>query len=135
VLLRVADRLRREVGDPAAEETPGEGLIRGEGNLQAAALEPEDELLVAKVRRELARIACALTGDNGTEAQRPLLVAALDGAEMTMRGELMRGHHERLPALLPGFVFLVALPIVDRNEAYELSRRTLELVDEAGREV
>lgn len=64
-----------------------------------------------------------------------LLAATLDGAEMTMRGELMRGRCERLPALMPSFVFLVALPIVPEGEAFDLSQRTVELPEEARRQL
>ena len=33
------------------------------------------------------------------------------------------GNAGQLPALLPGFVFLVALPVVDQDRALELSKR------------
>jgi hypothetical protein len=38
---------------------------------------------------------------------------------------------ERLPSLMPSFVFLVTLPIVDQDEALDLARRTAELVEDA----
>jgi hypothetical protein len=47
-----------------------------------------------------------------------------------MRGELLSGNAAQLPQLLPSFVFLVALPIVDQDRALELSRRTSELIEE-----
>ena len=46
-----------------------------------------------------------------------------------MRGELVSGNAAQLPALMPSFVFLVALPVVDQDRALELSRRTSELID------
>jgi hypothetical protein len=58
--------------------------------------------------------------------------AALDGAESVIRGELLFGNADRLPALMPGFVFLVVLPVVDQDRALELSRRTEELIQAVG---
>jgi hypothetical protein len=55
--------------------------------------------------------------------------AALDGAELVIRGELVRGNADRLADLMPSFVFLVTLPIVDQDEALALSRRAAELVE------
>ena len=48
-----------------------------------------------------------------------------------MRGELVSGNAAQLPALMPSFVFLVALPVVDQDRALELSRRTERLVEGA----
>jgi hypothetical protein len=48
-----------------------------------------------------------------------------------MRGELVCGNAEQLPALLPGFVFLVTLPVVEQDKALQLSRRTARLVERA----
>lgn len=48
-----------------------------------------------------------------------------------MRGELARGNANQLPALMPSFVFLVTLPIVEQDEALNLSRRASELLDGA----
>jgi hypothetical protein len=48
-----------------------------------------------------------------------------------MRGELMRGNSAQLPTLMPSFVFLVALVVVDQDRALELSARTAELIEGA----
>jgi hypothetical protein len=48
-----------------------------------------------------------------------------------MRGELVSGNAARLPALMPSFVFLVTLPVVDQDRAIELSRKTARLVEGA----
>jgi hypothetical protein len=40
------------------------------------------------------------------------------------------GNDARLPQLMPSFIFLVALPIVEQDRALELSRRTSELIEE-----
>lgn len=44
-----------------------------------------------------------------------------------MRGELVSGN----AALMPSFVFLVTLPVVDQDRALELSRRAAQLVEGA----
>jgi hypothetical protein len=132
----VADRLSIELGYPGNGDIPEAGSFSGdEGEPRAGTLDPEDELLVAKVRGALTQLADALgTAEQAEPAQR-LVDATLNGAEMTMRGELMRGRCERLPALMPSFVFLVALPIVHQDEAFELSQRTFELLTDVRREL
>jgi len=97
----------------------------------AAILNSEDELLVAGVRRGLAKVAAALDGEAAEGASEFAVGAALDGAEMVIRGELVSGNADRLPALMPSFVFLVALPVVGQDRAIELSRRTEQLVERA----
>ena len=94
-------------------------------------LNSEDELLVARVRSGLAKVAAALGSESLEGASRSAVGAALGGAEMVMRGELVSGNAARLPALMPSFVFLVALPVVDQDRALELSRRTERLVEGA----
>lgn len=130
-LLRVADRLGTELGYTGREEPPGAGSpLGGEGPL-AGILNSEDELLVARVRSGLAKVAAALDGEGLEGASRSAVGAALDGAEMVMRGELVSGNAARLPSLMPSFVFLVALPVVDQDRALDLSRRTARLVERA----
>jgi hypothetical protein len=41
------------------------------------------------------------------------------------------GNAARLPTLMPSFVFLVALPLVDQDRALELSQRSAQLVEKA----
>ncbi len=48
-----------------------------------------------------------------------------------MRGELVMGNADRLPALMPSFVFLVVLPVVGQDRAFELSKRTSTLLEAA----
>jgi hypothetical protein len=97
----------------------------------AGILNSEDELLVARVRRGLAKVAAALGGEGSEGASGSAVGAALDGAEMVMRGELVSGNGAQLPALMPSFVFLVTLPVVDQDRALELSKRTARLVEGA----
>jgi len=94
-------------------------------------LSPEDESLVATVRRVLANVVAAAAAGRSEGADSSAVAAALDGVELVMRGELARGNAAQLPALLPSFVFLVTLPIVEQDEALKLSWRTTKLVDGA----
>jgi hypothetical protein len=134
-LLRVAKRLSVELGyADGGDTTLGASLSGGQAEAQADTLDPKDERLVAEVRHGLARLADALGAAEHPEPVQRLLTATLDGAEMMMRRELMRGRCERLPALMPSFVFLVALPIAPQDEAIELSQRTIDLLEEARRQ-
>jgi hypothetical protein len=128
-LLRVADQLSVELGYAGGDEVPGADSPGG--GMAVGLLNSEDELLVARVRRGLAKIAAALDGIGSEDASETAVGAALDGAEVVMRGELMTGNGGQLPALMPSFVFLVALPMVDRDRALELSRRTARLIEDA----
>jgi hypothetical protein len=132
-LLRVADRLcdalacsEREAPSPAEGGSPLDWPQRG---VPAELLGSEDERWVAKMRGCLARIAAAVAARNGEELPRREVGAALDGAESVIRGELANGNAARLPALMPGFVFLVTLPIVEQDRALDLSRQTSELIE------
>jgi hypothetical protein len=132
-LLRFADQLCAKLGFAevteevdAAEPRAGVDACGGPGVIGA-----EDELLVAAMRRALAAVAAAVASASGIRTAQTPVSAALDGAEVVMRGELVSGNSENLPALIPGFVFLVTLPIVEVDEALHLSRRTSELVEEA----
>ena len=91
-------------------------------------LDSEEELLVAALRRSLVRIAGATSSNASADPPPGDVSAALDGVELVIR-ELVIGNAERLPALLPGFVFLVTLPIVGQDEAIDLSRRAADVVD------
>jgi hypothetical protein len=130
-LLQVADQLSIELGYTGGEGPPGAGSPLGGEGPMAGILNSEDELLVARVRHGLAQIAAALGNEGSGGASSNAVGAALDGAEMVMRGELVSGNAARLPALMPSFVFLVALPMVDQDRALELSRRTARLVEGA----
>jgi hypothetical protein len=126
-LIRVADQLGSELGYTEKGEIPGaHSPLGGEDGAMAGILNSDDELLVATMRRGLARVAAALggTGEQGTAVG-----AALDGAEMVMRGEMVRGNPRQLLALMPSFVFLVALPVVEQDRALDLSRRATELIE------
>ncbi len=129
-LLRVANQLSEELGFAAGEEIPKSyGSVNAENRATTDILNTEDEQLVAGLREGLARVAAALerSVDSNSDGA---IGAALDGSEMVIRGELLLGNEERLPGLLPSFVFLVALPVVDQDKALELSKRAALLVEE-----
>jgi hypothetical protein len=127
LLLRVADQLCVELGceegAPAAQ-APLSGDRRIVDNL-----DPEDDAVVIQLRRRLARLAAGLSGDQELDTA---VAAALDGSELVVRGELARGNRRRLPTLMPSFVLLVALSVVDQDQALALSRRASELIEAAG---
>ena len=130
-LLAVADQLSIELGYAEGGEPPAAyARFRGEGAV-VGILNSEDEHLVMALRTALANLAAAL--GRGSDAARSAVAgaAALDGAEMVMRGELVIGNAEALPHLMPSFVFLVALPVVDQDRALELARRATRLLQAA----
>jgi hypothetical protein len=131
-LLAVADQLSIELGYPEGDEPPGaRSPLGGDAGPMAGILNSEDEMLVAGVRSGLAKVAAALGSESLEGVSRSAVIAALGGAEMVMRGELVTGNDARLPTLMPSFVFLVALPVVDQDRALELSRRTERLIEGA----
>jgi hypothetical protein len=131
-LVGVADRLSRELGYREDEEPPAaQSRLTAERWAAAGLLDSEDEALVARLRRGLAKVAAAIDGGGAEGASENAVTAALDGAELVIRGELLSGNAAQLAALLPGFVFLVALTMVNQDRALELSRRTGELLEGA----
>jgi hypothetical protein len=132
-LLRVADQLCAELAEGGEEEPPhphpplAGGLACG----RLGSLSPEDESLVAAILRDLAKVVTAVGAERRKSAPQSEVDAALDRAELVIRGELAGGNAEQLPALMPSFVFLVTLPIVKQDEALYLSRRTSELIERA----
>jgi hypothetical protein len=130
-LIGAADELCAELGTGGAGELAAADPALAEKGLMGGVLNAEDDLLVRRLRAGLARIAAAL-GESEPDFSHPLIIQmVLDGAEMMMRGEILKGNRERLAQLMPDFVFLVALPIVDQDRALELSRRATELIEAA----
>lgn len=131
-LLRVADQLCAELGYAAGgAEAPGASSAVDDKWGMKGILSSEDEALVLKMRAGLTRIAAAAGGARPEGMPEGAIGTVLDGAEMVMRGELMRGNSAQLPTLMPSFVFLVALVVVDQDRALELSERTVELIEGA----
>lgn len=130
-LLEAVDRLGAELGCSEGPEvvddlrTPLGGASAAMGGI----LNSEDEEFVATLRRGLARIATALGAGGGAGHEQGNAVgAALDGAEMVTRGELIMGNGGQLPSLLPGFVYLVVLPVVGQDRALAVSERAQQLI-------
>jgi hypothetical protein len=94
----------------------------------------EEEELVRELGRslaELAEAAASVHPENAAPAP-SATIGAVGGAEMVMRAELMAGRGERLPELLPDFVYLVTLPFADLAGAKALRDRARGLLDEDG---
>jgi hypothetical protein len=131
-LLRVATKLYTELGyvETHDELKIGEATQASARAAFAGMISDEDERLVAAIREALAKVASAVDGAGSERVpSRPSpTLAALDGAEMVMRGEILAGHIDQLPNLLPSFVFLVTLPVTSNEEAVRLSRRMEELL-------
>lgn len=101
-------------------------------DVTVAAVGEKDESLAGAMRRALEKLAAVLVAAGPESRAVPRGVhAALDGAELVTRGELAHGNAERLPLLLPSFVFLVSLPIAGEDEALALARRAERMIEEA----
>lgn len=133
-LLRVMDGLCAELRGRGGEGGTHDGSpkLSSRGEDLSPVLSAEDESLVATIMAGLTEVATAAGAGKAGGATRRAVIAALAGVELVMRGELVIGEAERLPALMPSFVFLVTLPVVDQDKALELSRRAAELVEEVG---
>jgi hypothetical protein len=128
-LLRAADRLCAELGYADPGPVPESPPAAAESSTASPVLDPEDAALLGRLKASLAKIAVALD-DRPEDSSIGPVQAVLESVELVIYGELMRGNAARLPWLMPGFVFLVALPFVEQDRALELSRRTSELIDE-----
>ncbi len=96
-------------------------------------LDPGDEELIVRLRAALARLAdTARAGEDGRKHSESAVIAALDGAELVMRGEILLGNGARLSVMVPSFAFLATLPVTGKERALELSRRVEELLEDAG---
>jgi len=131
VLLEVADQLCAELAFVQREEVPGARSALNERGALGQTLSPQDRSLVMGVREGLARIVAAASAGAAKHPDMNAVQIALDGAESVVRGELVSGNEDRLPRLMPSFVFLVALPAVGQDRALALSRRASELIEQA----
>ncbi|HET7454944.1 MAG TPA: hypothetical protein VFJ76_05430 [Solirubrobacterales bacterium] len=129
-LAGLADRLCAQLGYRINSDDPWRTrpeLDEPRGRLFPELNRAEDEALVATARRCLVRLAGALGTDRREVISENVYEALLDGAEVVMRRELAAGR--RVSALMPSFVFLIALPLVTEDQALELSRRTASLLE------
>jgi hypothetical protein len=135
MLLAVIARLCEELAPSwPREATNGPGLVAPSGRRLAIAndLTPEDERLVADLRAALGRLVLTLEPNPGERARNGAL-ATLDAAESVMGIELLQGRLERLPRIMPSFVFLLTLQVAAQDRAIELSERAAELIEEEQR--
>jgi hypothetical protein len=127
-LAGLGDRLCSEIGYSVDTDLADNGH-GGEAAGGLFELSPEDERLVVAARHSLERFAVALWTKHPPIVSETISEGLPDGAEMVLRNELARG---RRPAtVMPGVVFLVAVPAVDRDKALELSQRTASLLEAA----
>jgi hypothetical protein len=90
----------------------------------------DGEDLVPRLREALAKLAWIANGESeGEERERQAVRAALDGAELVMRGEIASNRPERIATHLPGFAFTVTFMGLGRERAIELSQRAAELIE------
>jgi len=105
----------------------------GRGKTTQGPLDSADEELIARLRGALASLASAARdSEDGGRNSEAAVIAALDGAELVMRGEILLGNGARLSALVPSFAFLATLPVVGKERSLTLSRRVAELLEDAG---
>jgi hypothetical protein len=134
LLLRIANQLCSELGRrPSSEWLSVASPTFGErgSHTAAAGLSRGDEELVRTMRQALAEVAGAADTGRLAAERRNSVRAALDGAELVVRGELAMGGRDQVRMLLPSFVFLIALPILQQDDALAISRRARELVEQA----
>jgi hypothetical protein len=133
-LLKFADQLCADLGYPNAAGDGAEArdlAAAGAREGIVGMLSPDDEMLVREVRSGLAKLAAAVSAEAPpTGAPKSAVRVALDGAELVMRGELISGNGIQLGSLLPSFVYLVTLPMVEQDEAIDLSQRTSALLEQ-----
>jgi hypothetical protein len=129
LLLALGELCNEVCQAPREEEEEPHGNVLPEAWRPDAALGSEDEKLVAGLKSCLGRLASAARSGRGEPVQAAAVRRRLDGAEFVMRREIMMGQGERLPKLLPSFVFLVVLPLLGHAEALHLSERAARLLD------
>jgi hypothetical protein len=135
---------------PGTEPTEGERLLRALGELcdepayRASGEEPhdaapsqagwppismpskEDERFVVGLRTGLARLADSRRQKPGEGATS--VVAALDGAQLAARCDILMGQTAQLRQLLPTFAYLVVLPVSGEAEALHVAERATRLL-------
>jgi hypothetical protein len=129
ILRRLADRIGAEFAVDGCADLPGAGSSLRERGWMIGGLDPEAEALVTELRHALTRIAAALSAEVG-DLSPQVVQTALDGAEFVVRQEFASGNSARVLELMPSFVFLVTVSTVDRDRAFDLSRRTADLIAE-----
>lgn len=122
-LVAVLRALREELGEEEGAAAPSEA-----GDRVMWGRADEVDTLAELLREELARLAAAaLRHSPLSAADERAVQAALDGAEIVIRGASAAERPRVLEEYLPGFAFLVSLPGLGRSRALDLSERAAEL--------
>jgi hypothetical protein len=123
-LLQVVTDLSDEVGRARGQQPPGDRR-RADARLSTG-----DEQLVVRLRVGLGQLAAAAGSEHGGSPDRLAAVRMrLDAAESVMRRKIQCGQAERLPQLLPSFIFLAVLPLLGQTEALRVSGRAAQLLE------
>jgi hypothetical protein len=131
-LLRIVRQLAREMGSASGRRWPAAASLGTRSYLLPGTdLGPQEEDFVAAMRAALAEVAEAAGAGSLAQPRERAVIAALDGAELVTRGQLAVGRPEQLRGLLPSFIFLLALPIMQQNDALATSERARNLIEEA----
>jgi hypothetical protein len=125
-LLAAVQELYSELGYSEAAGGPSSDWLQGDGRALWEEFEIDGDGMVAELRAALAKLAHA-TRPGGREER--AVLAALDGAELVMMGEIAAERPQMIETHLPGFAFLVALPGLGRERAIAASRRVEELIE------
>jgi hypothetical protein len=132
MLLAAIARIRDESGPPRIPEAAAPPELLASHPRQPAIshdLTADDAQLAARLRGELGKLVLALDPVPG-EAAKNGAVATLDAAESVIGVELLRGNPERLPKVMPSFVFLLAVQVTGQDRALELAERLTELIEQ-----
>jgi hypothetical protein len=131
------ERLLHALGELCEE--PGNGALRKEPYDAALSAEwppismpsKEDEQLVVGLRTGLERLADSRRQKPGEGAA--AVCAALDGAQLAARCDILMGQTGQLCQLLPTFAYLVVLPVSGDAEALLVAERAARLLNDGER--
>jgi hypothetical protein len=132
------ERLLHALGELCGESVDGNGALREEPHDKARPAEwppismpsKEGEELVVGLRTGLERLADSRRQKPGEGAT--AVSAALDGAQLAARCDILMGQTEQLRQLLPTFAYLVVLPLSGEAEALLVADQAARLLDDDG---
>lgn len=129
IVRQIGGEVSRRSGTSGASGDPSFGS--GTCLRTAADLTPQEEEFVGALRLALAELASAAGAGSVEESSERMVKAALDGAELVIRGQLAMGSPQQLRVLLPSSIFLITLPIVEQDDALAISSRAVDLIEKA----
>lgn len=88
----------------------------------------EDHDLLVALRLTLARIARAHSPQGQSAEVERSVRAALDGAHLTVRSEILAGEPDGVRELIPGLVYLTVMPAGGRAQAVQLAAQVARLL-------